>query len=515
MAAADEAAVASGTPVEVLMDRAGRAVARTAIRMMGGRYGKKVVVVCGKGNNGGDGYAAARVLLLEGVGVRCMAVVDPDELKGAARAHYEKARAAGVQVGPFDPDRLSCDLVVDAILGTGFEGTVDRSDPVGRAIEALWDLKLGEVVEEDGNETHARPPVWPIPLVLSVDIPSGIDGATGHIEGSFVVADATISMVAEKLGTFLAPTRYTGEVEIADIGIEPTSASAYVMDRSSVAAAFPPRSESANKRTSGALAILAGSDAMPGAAALVARAAMRAGCGHVSLGCTSEVAQVVKSLCPEVLVHVISEKAHLGLDAIDRFAAVLERCSAVVVGPGLGVGRDQRDLVLGLIESIRKPLLLDADALNVMESAIDAMSAADNLTMTPHPAELGRLLGYDVQKVQEDRLGAAREASERSGGVVLLKGARSVIAGAGSVWLNPTGGSELATAGTGDVLSGVAGAFLANRSNLTDMLVAAAAHVHGLSGSIAAERTGEPGIVAWDVAEALPEAMEIIRDGVA
>ena len=515
MASADKAAVASGTPVEVLMDRAGRAVARTAIRMMGGRYGKKVVVVCGKGNNGGDGYAAARVLHREGVGVRCMAVVDPDELTGAAREHYEKARAAGVPVGAFDPDHLSCDLVVDAILGTGFKGRIDRSAPVGRAIETLWDLKMGEVVEDDGNETYARPPVWPIPLVLSVDIPSGIDGATGHIEGSFVPADATISMAAEKLGTFLAPTRYTGEVEIADIGVEPTSAGAFVMDRALVATAFPPRSESAHKRTSGSLAILAGSDAMPGAAALVARAAMRAGCGYVSLGCTGEVARVVERLCPEVLVHVVSEKDHLELGAIDRFATVLERCTAVVVGPGLGMGRGQRELVLGLIESIRKPLLLDADALNVMESAIDAMSAADNLTITPHPAELGRLLGYDVQKVQEDRLGAAREASERSGGVVLLKGARSVIAGSGRLWLNPTGGSELATAGTGDVLSGVAGAFLAHGSNPTDMLVAAAAHVHGLSGSIAVGRTGEPGVVAWDVAEALPEAMELIRGGAA
>jgi ADP-dependent NAD(P)H-hydrate dehydratase / NAD(P)H-hydrate epimerase len=500
MAAADAAAVASGTSVEVLMDRAGRAVARTAIRMLEGRYGKKVVVVCGKGNNGGDGYAAARVLLQEGISVRCMAVVDPSELEGAALRHYQTALDAGVRIGPFDPERLSCDLIVDAILGTGFAGPLDRPGPTTDAVRALQSI----VEEREGPDDG--------PWLLAVDVPSGISGERGLVGGTHVVADWTVALAAEKLGTFLAPPEYTGEVEVADIGLPDMASSVDVLQRSDVVQLLPHRRVDSHKRSGGALLVVAGSDAMTGAAALVVRGAMRAGCGYVSVACTPLVAEVVHVSCPEAIVHLITDKDHLGPEVLDDLKDVISKSSLVVAGPGLGQGAEQKALIERLVAECSLPIVLDADGLNVLGDDPEALGQhKERLVLTPHPAELARLLGVETDEIQTDRLARAQEASMRWGAEVLLKGYRTVVCGPeeSPLYLNPTGGPELATAGTGDVLGGVVGTFLAgNPVESSTEAVAAAAYVHGLAGELAGE-----GTVAWDVAEALPEAMALIRDG--
>ena len=499
MAAADEAAVASGTPVEVLMDRAGRAVARTAIRMIGGRYGKKVVVVCGKGNNGGDGYAAARVLHREGIGVRCMAVADPSELQGAARAHYEKARAAGVSVGKFDADRLASDLVIDAIYGTGLTSRPEGvPDDYFRAIQAL------------GYDRGSA-------LVLAVDIPSGINGGSGPIMPP-VHADVTVTFGAEKVGTFLADPEVVGEVEVVDIGIR-CSGAIQVMERTDVAEYMPRRQADSHKRSSGSMLVIAGSDAMPGAAALVARGAMRSGCGYVTVACTEKVAEIVHELCPEALVRVVTTDDHLSAASLESLGDVIDRATVVAAGPGLGTGDDQEALVRALIQDTDLPLVLDADGLNAMAGSIDDLNGRKEATViTPHPAELARLMEADLRDLS-DRVEAARDAARRSRADVVLKGFRTVIVGPLddparlNTYLNPTGGSELATAGTGDVLTGVVATFLAGGKDRSTGSVAAAAYVHGLAGSLAASGAEDTGVVAWDVAEALPEAMELIRVG--
>lgn len=527
MAAADGAAVASGTSVETLMDRAGRAVARTAIRMMEGRYGKKVVVVCGKGNNGGDGYAAARVLHQEGVHVRCLSVEDPDGLTGAARAHFEAAVQEGVSVTSFDRSRLTSDLVIDAIYGTGLaprrEGV---PDDYFSAIQAIADLRR----DADEPEIEA-------PLVLAVDIPSGISGLHGPIMHP-VHADVTVTFASEKLGAFVSDPRYTGEVEVADIGIQPKGW-IEVMERADVAARLPRRPTDSHKRSAGSLLAFVGSDAMPGAAALVVRGAMRAGCGYVTVACTPGVADVVRKLCPEAIVRVVGDADHLGPGALDRLEDVIERATVVAVGPGLGTGDDQTALVDRIIDEVDLPLVLDADGLNVLAGRLDDLSAyKGRIAITPHPVELARLMDVDVRSL-DDPVAAARQAVARSGCEVILKGYRSVIAGPdddpivfvtpedmqalsarddvtpgrGSPFvrtlMNPTGGPELATAGTGDVLTGVVATFLfGNPVERSTEAVAAAAYVHGLAGQLAGE-----GAVAWDVAEALPEAIHLIRDG--
>jgi NAD(P)H-hydrate epimerase len=488
MAAADRAAVDSGTPVEVLMDRAGRAVARTVIEMMGGRYGKRVVVVCGTGNNGGDGFVAARVLQAEGAGVRCLFVGDIAAVDGASLHHLDMARARGVPVGGFDAGRLEgADLIVDAIFGTGFRGSVE-----GASADAITAINAAGVP------------------VLSIDIPSGLDGSHGVTGPSHVIADATIAIAAEKTGTFLSPPDTVGVVDVVDIGIPVASSSAEVIQARDVAAWLPSLDAVSHKRSRGAVAILAGADEMTGAAALVVRGAFRAGCGYVMVGCTQRVASIVQESCPEAIVYVISDSDHLGPSALDGFRPALEKATAVAIGPGLGRGDDQTKLVERVLADVHLPVVLDADGLNAVAGSTDVLTQrAQRLALTPHPAELARLTGDAVEAIQRDRLAAARAAAASFRCEVLLKGYRSIIATAdGITHLNPTGGAQLATAGTGDVLTGMVAAFLAAGN---EHALQTAVYLHGLAGELAGGGEDGRGVVAWDVAEALPEAMDLVR----
>jgi NAD(P)H-hydrate epimerase len=487
MRRADEGAIDSGTPAEVLMERAGAAVARAALRLAGGRYGRRAVAVCGKGNNGGDGYAAARILRNEGMSVRCYSVADPGDLTGAARHHFELYRASGGDVDRDPRVVIGADVVIDAIFGTGFHGPADGES--ARAIEAVNELGRN---------------------VVSVDIPSGVDGSTGHVDGPAVHADVTVVMAAEKLGTALPPgAQRAGRVEVVDIGIAVDGrGAAYVLD----APVHVPRLDpTAHKRSEGSVAILAGSDAMRGAALLAARGAQRAGSGYVTLGVTRAVKDAAHPALPEALVMQVTELATLGRDSLEAFHDVIESATAVAIGPGIGQGPRQRELMVDALATIDKPLVLDADALNVLAgdpSPLEGRTGNAEVVLTPHPAELARLLGTSTEEVEADRLGSAGAARDRFGAVIVLKGWRTVIAGPSGLAVCPTGGPELATAGTGDVLTGAIAGLGGGAEG-----AAAGVYVHGLAGSIAGERVGPSGVVAWDVAEALPEAWERIAAG--
>jgi hydroxyethylthiazole kinase-like uncharacterized protein yjeF len=529
MAGFDRAAIAAGTPVEVLMDRAGRAVARAVIEAAGGRYGKRAAVVCGKGNNGGDGFVAARVLHEAGLRVDCLTVFDPSEARGAARHHLELLRSTGCSVRPFSPEILRrADVIVDAIFGTGFRGSPE-GEP-GHAIGELAHLRWGEDVVEDEStgETimarHVRPP----PRIVAVDVPSGIGG-----DGPVVGADVTVAMGAEKLSTALGDPEVVGRVEVADIGIPVEGVGVYMIENEDAALSLPYREPEDHKRSVGSVAILAGSSAITGAAALTARGAIRGGTGYATLGSTREAIAVARELCPELLT-VEVEGNVVGPDALDDLAGVLSRASALAVGPGLGVGKRQTALVERTLAEVELPVVLDADGLNVLEGRVDAMVERDRpLVITPHPAELARLLDASTDEVQADRLASALEAARRFGCAVVLKGYRTIVGepdwsgdvqpdgslrmrvegGPGFASVNPTGGPELATAGTGDVLTGLMAAFCAYSGDVRES-VQAGVYVHGLAGSAAAGRVG-PGVVAWDVAEAIPEAVGEVRAALA
>lgn len=486
MARCDEATIASGTPGAVLMDRAGRAVARKVISVAGGRYGNRAVVLCGRGNNGGDGFVVARVLAREGMGVRCYSMAGRGDLEGDPSRHAAMAKRAGVVVEALTEARFEgCDVIVDALFGTGFTGAL--RPPVSEVVRAA-------------NASDAP--------IVAVDIPSGVEGATGNVAGVCVEAVATVTMEAEKIGTALPPGAIAaGEVTVAPIGITLEQTPASVVERNDVATALPRRDAAAHKRSAGSVAVLGGSAGMSGAPILTARAAARAGAGYVTLGASAGTQRAASAGAPEIITRVVTDSDVLGSEALEAFADVIARADCVAIGPGLGTGAGPRSLVSRALKEIEAPVVLDADGLNVLAEDTSVASAREApLVITPHPAELARLLGTSTSEVVAARMDAARRAAERMGCVVVAKGYRSVVAEPSGRWVvNPTGGPALATAGTGDVLTGVVAALLAGGLDAFTAAYAAV-WVHG------ATAAGLPaaGTIAGDVAEALPGVLRAL-----
>lgn len=388
-------------PVEVLIERAGAAVAHTARRMLGGTYGRRVVVVAGKGNNGADGRAAANRLRRRGV-----------------RVHVIDAADAPARL----PD---CDLVIDAAYGTGFRGDYTAPDP-GSAV------------------------------VLSVDIPSGVSGDTGEAGNGAVRANATVTFAALKPGLLLGegPLR-AGRVEVADIGLDVSHATIGLVEDADVAAALPHRPRDAHKWQS-AVYVVAGSSGMLGAAELASRAAMRAGAGMVRLG--SPGASGAELPRGEVVAKSLPADEWDG-----EVLPELDRCKVLVIGPGLGRSEGTVAAVKRLVAKAPVPVVVDADGLNALgasDAVADVLSGREYPTvLTPHDAEFARLAGSTPSA---DRIGDAQRLAAATGAVVLLKGPTTVVAAPDArVRLAAAGDARLATAGTGDVLSGVVGAFLA------------------------------------------------------
>jgi ADP-dependent NAD(P)H-hydrate dehydratase / NAD(P)H-hydrate epimerase len=471
MGAADARAIADGTPVEVLMERAGRAVAWTVRRALHGVYGRRVVLVCGKGNNGGDGLVVARVLGSWGVRTSVFELASGMDRRRCVRALAD------------------ADLVVDAMYGTGFRGTLDG--------DAAWVVEqLGEFEGE----------------VIAVDIPSGVDGLTGTVGGPVVRATRTVTFAARKPGLVFEPGRaLAGELVVADIGIAVGGeGSLGLVDGDDVRAWLPPRSPDAHKWQSGAL-VVGGSAGMTGAPLLVSHAAMRAGAGIV--WCALPGADTAsRASGGEVITKGLPADAagRLARGAVETLLADVGRFAAVAVGPGLG-GAGDPDLqfvVRSVVAEARPPLVVDADGLNALAGDFTSLHARRTMgapaVLTPHAGEYQRLMGAPVGG---DRLAAARALAERSGAVVLLKGPGTVVAGPdGQVALNPTGGAALATAGSGDVLTGIIAGFLA-RGVDAFRAAAAAAWVHGRTADRLVETDG-PGLVAGDLVAGLGHTLQ-------
>ena len=438
MAAVDAAAP---EPVDVLIERAGRAVARTAIDMLGGCYGRRVVVIAGKGNNGNDGRAAAARLTRRGIRVEVVDANDPGSLP-------------------------ECDLVIDAAYGTGFRGTWPAPDVGGTP-------------------------------VLAVDIPSGVDGLTGSALGPVLRAERTVTFAALKPGLLFEPGRhYAGDVEVADIGLPVPPVSTHLVEASDVRAWVPARASDAHKWRA-AVWIIGGSRGMVGAAHLAARGAQRAGAGYVRLS--------VPAMSPDDATPV--EVVGLAIPAApwsDAVLAGLERVHALVVGPGLGRADSTGESVRALVRAAMLPMVIDGDGIVALAWSSEGANAVLRdreapTVLTPHDGEFAILRG---KRVGADRIAATRDLARDLHAVVLLKGPTTVVAGPDGQALVVTAGDErLATAGTGDVLSGVIGALLARRVSALEA-AAAGAWLHGR-----AARYGAPeGFLAGDLPELLPRA---------
>jgi ADP-dependent NAD(P)H-hydrate dehydratase / NAD(P)H-hydrate epimerase len=437
MRAADAAALEEVSH-ETLVERAGTAVAVAALGVLGGAYGRRVVVVAGKGSNGADGRVAAGVLARRG-----------------ARVQVLEAETAGNGALP------ACDLVIDGAYGTGFRGS------------------------------YQAPVVPPGAAVLAIDIPSGVDADTGEATGDPVHADHTVTFAAWKPGLLQGDGQAcSGVVEVADIGIGFPPPAAALMEDADVATLLPARPLGINKWTN-AVGIAAGSPGMEGSAILSSRGAMAAGSGMIRLGSPGDPS----APWPTEVVRM-----HLPAEGWAReFLEATAKCKAIVIGPGLGTGKTAAEEIRAVVAAVSVPLVIDADALTALGDATAARTLLDKRSapsvLTPHDGEYARVAGSPPGP---DRLAAARRLADAVGAIVLLKGPLTAVArpggGPADVLLADAGGPELATAGSGDVLSGIIGAFMA-RGVAAHEAAALAAHVHGRAASFGPAE----GLVAGDL----------------
>jgi NAD(P)H-hydrate epimerase len=495
MRAADRWAIEEvGIPSLDLMERAGEGLARVAANAA---PEGSIAIVCGKGNNGGDGLVAARVLRAAGREVRTLLLGEADELQGDAAANLQRLRdqaaestgagapGGGSVVEPFSADRLEgAGVIVDAVLGTGFADA--PREPALGAIEAM---------------NAAGVPV------VAADVPSGVDASTGEIAGAAVCAVATATFAAAKPGLWVEPGKtHSGDVQVVDIGIPPGAPVEPVVGliRHAVLDAVPRRERNSTKFASGHVLVCGGSPGLTGAPCLAAEAAMRAGAGYVTACVPEELQPIFEMRLLEVMTTGLPTRRERAVDMVLEKA---ERGGALVIGPGMGRLSEAEELARELAERAEVAVVLDADGLNAHAGRLEDLQGRSAPTvLTPHDGELGRLLEVDSAEVKARRLHHVREAARRSGAIVVLKGDDSLVAEPeGRVAVNAGATPALATAGTGDVLSGVLAAMLAKELD-PFTAACAAVHLHARAGRLAAERVGSEGVIASDVIAALPAA---------
>ena len=492
MSRADEGAQKLGIPGGILMERAGVEMVRATLEHFESLDGRRVLVVAGGGNNGGDGFVMAREF--HRVGAEVAVFATKDEYEDDPQVNLKALRNLNVRfVGAdgFEEELEEADLVVDALLGTGFQGEVREKE--ARLIEQI-------------NASAAA--------VVSVDVPSGVDGSTGEVWGAAVQADLTVCAHAAKLGCVVSPgLEYAGEVAVVDIGIPPETdvePAATWMEAASLRGLVPRRGSTAHKYSAGALLVVAGSAEATGAAVMVARGAQRVGCGIIFVATAEGVAPFVDQQLVEVLVSGVSEDeaGNMSAQAADTIVEQAQEASAAVLGPGMGVGEGGARIVEGVLNETNVPVLLDADAISNLSGPQDLAGRDGPVVITPHPGEVGRLLGESPKDVQSRRLYTARQTAEEGGCCIVLKGPDTLVVEGERTAVNSAGGAQLATAGAGDVLSGMIGALLARGTGAYD-----AARVgvwgHGRAAEIWFQvNTGWPqeSMIATDLLPHLPEA---------
>jgi hydroxyethylthiazole kinase-like uncharacterized protein yjeF len=486
-----------------LMERAGMAVFEEARRMLEERRGSRAVIVCGRGNNGGDGFVVARLLACSGYQPRVLLAGRADALKGDAAANYKRAVTAGVpiqEVEDVPPHLPPCDIVVDALLGTGLQSDV----------EGLF-AELVRLMNE-----HPAP-------VLSVDIPSGLDSDAGVPRGACVRADATVTLGLPKVGMVVFPgVEYVGRLLVADIGIpapllegkdpeQPLNLNLVTPEM--VRDWLPPLEATTHKGARGTVLVVAGSIGFTGAAVLTSEGALRAGAGLVFLACPKSLNPIYEVKLTEVITRPVPEPdvaGCFGPESVDTLLQEVSRADALAVGPGLSTAQPASDMLAAFLPKVQVPTVLDADGLNIL-AARPEITLPPECVLTPHPGEMGRLMGMAAKEVQESRIRIAREAAYRFERIVVLKGGATVVAEpAGEAYINPTGNSGMATGGTGDVLTGAIAALMA-RGMAPIKAAVAGVYLHGLAGDLVAEELGREGMAAGDLLLKLPLAFRRVR----
>jgi ADP-dependent NAD(P)H-hydrate dehydratase / NAD(P)H-hydrate epimerase len=489
-------------PATTLMERAGSGIVSGLEQQLGPVRGKNMTVVCGKGNNGGDGFVAARLLRRRHANVRVLAMAPVSELSRDAATMYKQfVRQAGKSSVYAYTSRAQAqallqdsDILVDALLGTGLSSAVS-----GRYADAI----------ECINEAE-RP-------VLAVDLPSGLHADTGAILGHAVRASFTVTFGLPKLGLYQGQgIDLAGDVTVVDIGIPPAFVEAVrtrisLLTQKTVRTYLPRRQPASHKGTFGHAGIIAGSVGKTGAAAMAARAALRVGAGLVTVATPSSVNDVLEAKLLEAMTVPMPEtKARtFARTALERLVSFMTARTAIAIGPGLSTHPETVELVQALTKQLDRPAVLDADALNALAGRATLLASCKTPPIiTPHPGEMARLeADATAQTVNNDRIGTATRFARERGLFVVLKGARTIIARPdGAVAICPTGNPGMATAGTGDVLTGMMVGLLAQGLPSWEA-ACAATYLHGTAGDLAAASKGQAGMIAGDVVEQIPYAL--------
>ena len=480
-----------------LMETAGRLTYEMILDYYGPAENNRVTVVAGKGNNGGDGFVVARYLKQDGAHVEIFLIGTKDELKGDAAVNFKKAKKLRIPIHEItEPENFYIHddswLIIDAIFGTGFSGV----------LKPPYDQIISKI-----NQSG-------IPVV-AVDTPSGLNGETGKVTEPCVKADLTVTFGLPKIGQVLYPGKaYCGFLEIVDIGFPSgldDDIHTYLVTDEEAAKLLPARKPDAHKGDYGKLFVLAGSTGLTGAAAMTSLAALRCGTGLVMLGCPASLNPILEVKLTEVMTKPlpdVKKKGCLALRGMGEIRKLIDWADAIALGPGIGTHHETAELVQRLVKQIEKPMIIDADGLNNLSKDTGCLKEHKRpLVVSPHPGEFARLTGISIDEINEKRIELASYHARECAVTIILKGAPSIIAcRSGNVYINYSGNEGMATAGSGDVLTGLVGGFLAQGMSATDSAVLAA-YVHGAAGDIAADAYGSRGMIAGDILQFVPEAL--------
>ncbi|MFH1710492.1 MAG: NAD(P)H-hydrate dehydratase [bacterium] len=514
MRALEAFAVNLGIPARILMEIAGMRTANIATHEI--KRARSACVICGSGGNGGDGFVAARYLHNAGIRTQAFITLSEDDissqdsldnlktLKGLGIVPVELS--SGESLKKLKSSIVGSDIVIDAIYGIGFKGKV--KDPVSKVIDLINNTK---------KELKDKRPY----CVLSVDVPSGADASTGEVNSKCVEADITVTFEYPKIGLLKYPaSKLAGKVITVNIGIpKPNPVEAQVpvqaeegtppkeknegiqvTDPKFVAGVIPRRKVDLNKGNCGKVLVVAGSSGMMGAAVLTASSALRTGSGLVTLCVPDKIKDIVNSMSFETVV--------TGFEELDHG---LKDCDCIAIGPGLSKGKNISKLVSSIILSkkTKAPMVIDADGLNAISDPSIFKRSKKDIIITPHPGEFSRLCGSSIEEIQRDRIGSAARFASKYGVTTVLKGAYTVIAGGGRVFVNPTGNPGMASAGVGDVLTGIIASLIGQGIDPFNA-AAAGAYIHGMAGNMAASIKGEHGLIASDMIDSIPYTLASI-----
>jgi len=491
-----------GIPNIVLMENAGHRVVEVLEREYAPLAEQRILVICGKGNNGGDGLVVARQLHAR-IRPRSLDVVlagDPKEMRGDAAENYRMLQAVGCPVS-FDltAPMKTATIVVDALLGTGLNGPA-----AGRSAALICAINRE----------------FPLAEVVSVDLPSGLDSDSGFLPGEAVRAHHTVTFTAPKLCQVLSPAcELAGQLHVTQIG---SPAELYENDASIwlslsepklFSELFRPRVADSNKGLYGHVLVIAGGRGKTGAAAMAGIAVLRAGAGLATVASAESAISAISAHAPEIMTEPLPETddGAISVRALDHLAAIAEKKNVVALGPGMGQHPDTVEFIRRVVRDTALPTVVDADGLNALRA--DDLPGAGVRILTPHPGEMSRLTGITIAQIQADRIGCARSFAIAHQVYLVLKGNRTVIAAPdGRVWINPTGSPAMSTGGTGDVLTGMISGLIAQFPKQLEAALLAAVYLHGRAGELGAAQLGEKTLIATDLFEFLPEAMREVAD---